>query len=106
MAAPFVAGVVALMLDVNNALTPAQLKYHMMVSAQDWVVAGTESDTGAGRLQAYEAIKRVGGLSGTGPAVPNHYMTGSSSPASGNAEPWSIRIATASSPSHVPLVIP
>jgi len=106
MAAPFVAGVVALMLDVNNALTPAQLKYHMMVSAQDWVVAGTDSDTGAGRLQAYEAIKRVGGLSGTGPAVPNHYMTGSSLRASGNEDQWSIRIASTSSPIAVTLIIP
>jgi len=69
-------------------------------------VAGTDSDTGAGRLQAYEAIKRVGGFSGTGPAVPGHHMTGSSLRASGNEDQWSIRISSTSSPIAVTLIIP
>jgi len=106
MAAPFVAGVAALMLDVNPALTPAQAKYDMMVSAQDWVVAGTDSETGAGRLQAYEAIKRAGGFTGAGPVVPNHYMTGSSLRASGNEDQWVLRVSSIASPIAVTMIIP
>ncbi|HEV2686292.1 MAG TPA: S8 family peptidase, partial [Actinomycetota bacterium] len=106
MAAPFVAGVAALMLDVNNALTPAQLKYYMMNSAQDWVVSGADADTGAGRLQAYEAIRRVSGRTGTGPTVPNHFTTGSSLRASGNEDQWTLRVSSTSSPIAVTLIIP
>jgi serine protease AprX len=106
MASPFVAGVAALMLDMNNALTPAQLKYNMMVSAQDWVIAGTDSDTGAGRLQAYEAIRRVGGRTGVGPVVPNHFITGSSLQTSGNEDQWTLRVSTTSFPVAITLIIP
>ena len=106
MAAPFVAGVAALMLDVNNALTPAQLKYHMTVSAQDWTVPGADSDVGAGRLQAYEAIRRISGRTGTGPVVPNHFATGSSFRASGNEDQWTIHVSSTSNPIAVTLIIP
>jgi len=106
MAAPFVSGVAALMLDMNNALTPAQLKYNMTVSAQDWTVAGTDSEVGAGRLQAYEAIRRVGGRTGTGPVVPNHFVTGSSLRASGNEDQWTLHVSATSFPVAVTLIIP
>lgn len=106
MAAPFIAGVAALMLDLNNALTPAQLKYHMTVSAQDWVTAGGDSETGAGRLQAYEAIRRISGSSGTGPAVPSHYAKGSSLQAPGHEDQWLFQVSSTSSPIAVTLTIP
>jgi serine protease AprX len=106
MAAPFVAGVAALMLDINNALTPAQLKYNMTASAQDWTVAGSDSDVGAGRLQAYEAIRRVSGRSGTGPVVPNHFAVGSSLRATGNEDQWTFSVSSTSSSIAVTLIIP
>jgi len=106
MATPFVAGVAALMLDVNNALTPAQLKYDMMVTAQDWAVTGTDSETGAGRLQAYDAIKRAGGLSGTGPSVPNHYRTGSTLRATGNEDQWTLHVSSTAAPIAITMIIP
>ena len=106
MAAPFVAGVAALMLDMNNALTPAQLKYHITVSAQDWSVAGVDSDVGAGRLQAYEAIRRISGRTGTGPVVPNHFASGSSLRAPGNEDQWTLRVSSTSSPVAITLIIP
>jgi serine protease AprX len=106
MAAPFVAGVAALMLDMNNALTPAQLKYHMTVSAQDWTVSGSDAEVGAGRLQAYEAIRRISGRTGTGPVVPSHFATGSSLRASGNEDQWTFHVSGTSYPIAVTLVIP
>ncbi len=45
------------MLDANSSLTPAQVKNTIMNTAQDWSPAGKDIDYGAGRLQAYEAIK-------------------------------------------------
>jgi serine protease AprX len=70
MATPFAAGVAALMLDANYALTPADIKGKMTATAQDWGTPGQDIDYGYGRLQSYEAIKSAGGLTGTGPVVP------------------------------------
>ena len=106
MATPFVAGVAALMLDANPALTPSQLKYDITTTTQDWNVAGSDNETGAGRLQAYEAIKRAGGFAGTGPSAPNHYTASSTLRASGNEDQWLVKVTSLSAPIALSLVIP
>jgi serine protease AprX len=106
MAAPFVAGVAALMLDVNNALTPAQVKSMMMSTAVDWTGAGLDTETGAGRLQAYEAIKRAGARSGTGPAIPSHFMNTGSLRATSAVDRFSLRVTSSSSPIAITLIVP
>ncbi len=106
MAAPFVAGVATLMLDANYALTPAQLKSSMMGTAQDWSAFGTDPEVGFGRLQAYEAIKRVSGKTGTGPSVPFHQATSNTLRASGNEDAWTIHVSSASAPIALTLIIP
>jgi serine protease AprX len=106
MAAPFVAGVAALMLDANNALTPVQVKSTMMSTAVDWISPGIDAETGAGRLQAYEAIKRAGSLAGTGPTVTSHYMRTGSLRATTAVDRFSLRVSSTSSPIAVTLVIP
>jgi serine protease AprX len=56
MATPFVAGVAALMLDGNYALTPAQVKTKIMETAEDYGMTGTDMDYGAGRIRALRAV--------------------------------------------------
>ena len=106
MAAPFAAGVAALMLDANNAMTPAQVKSAMMGTAQDWSGTGSDNETGAGRLQAYEAIKRAGSFTGTGPLLPSHFMSNASLGSTGSQDRWSLHVSSTSSPLAITVVIP
>lgn len=105
MATPFVSGTVALMLSANGALTPSQVKSLLMSTAVDWGPSGTDIDYGAGRLQAYEAIKQAGGFTGTGPVVPNHaYVSGSLS-GTGYAKTYTLSVTDTSKPVALTLVI-
>ncbi|KAA3440551.1 S8/S53 family peptidase [Rufibacter hautae] len=58
MAAPHVAGIVALLLDANPALTVAQVKEILQQTASN--IPGTESwEVGAGYVNAYAAVDRA-----------------------------------------------
>jgi serine protease AprX len=94
------------MLDVNNALTPAQVKSMMMSTAVDWTSPGIDAETGAGMLQAYEAIKRAGSFTGTGPAVPAHFMIAGTLRATNAIDRFSLRVSSVTSPVALTLVIP
>ena len=106
MATPFVAGVAALMLDANNALTPADLKVKLASTSQDWRSAGADDDTGNGRAQPYDAVKSAGGRTGTGPAGPNHYMASQSLGATGASDDWTFKVTTTGYPVALTLVVP
>ncbi len=79
-ATPFVTGVALLMLQAGTALTPQQVKDKIMQTAEDWGrgasnIAGTvgaDPEYGAGRLDAYEALKSAGAALGTAPPGPVH----------------------------------
>jgi len=58
-ASPFVAGVVALMLQANPSLKPAKIKSILIQTAEKWAPGGKNSETGAGRLRAYDAVTRA-----------------------------------------------
>lgn len=75
MSSPFTAGTIALMLDANQALTPAQAKSIIMDTAVDWGTAGKDIDYGAGRLDAFEAISTAANTAGTNISLPNHQLT-------------------------------
>ena len=60
MATPFVVGVSLLMRDANPSLTPQQIKDAITSTAEDWGPAGPDGDYGAGRLDAYAALRSVG----------------------------------------------
>jgi serine protease AprX len=88
MAVPFVAGVCALMLAANPALTPAQIKNTLRRTAVHFGPPGANVDYGAGRLDAYAAIRAAEppGSTGAGPAVPDHRFFSGSLDANGHDE--------------------
>ncbi|RJP78826.1 MAG: T9SS C-terminal target domain-containing protein [Candidatus Zixiibacteriota bacterium] len=67
MATPHVAGAMALMLQKNPALTPAQIDQYLEQSAVEAGTAGKDNTYGAGRLNALAAVNLVPG--GTPPNV-------------------------------------
>lgn len=75
MATPFVAGVALLMLEANPALTPQNVKDKIMQTAEDWgrgpnnaaATTGPDPEYGAGKLDAYAAIKSAGAPLGSPP---------------------------------------
>jgi serine protease AprX len=79
MATPFVAGVVALLLDENPNLRPEQVRYALARTSQDWGPNNKLSepqsvDYGAGRVQAHDAVEHVCGCGArAGPANPRHF---------------------------------
>jgi serine protease AprX len=84
MAAPFVAGVAALMLDHNPMLTHPQIKSTLMTTAVDWGPPGRDIDYGAGRLDAYAALSALPGSPlNAPPPAPSHAVISGSLPASG-----------------------
>ncbi len=106
MATPFVAGTAALMLDANYGLTPTDLKSKLTSTSQDWRSSGADIDTGYGRMQSYEAIKSAGGYTGTGPAVPGHWMAGQSLGGTAASDYWSLGVSTTAYPIALTLIIP
>jgi subtilisin family serine protease len=58
-AAPFVAGVAALMLTMNPALTPVEIGLHINSTATDISRAGYDTMTGWGIVDAFSAVERV-----------------------------------------------
>ena len=80
MATPFVAGVALLMLEANPVLTPLDIKTKIMQTAEDWGrgasnaagTTGPDPEYGAGRLDAYAALKSAGVPLGTAPPGPVH----------------------------------
>lgn len=101
MAAPHVAGVIALMLEKNPQLTKAEILTHLQASVQD--PAPADHDTwGAGKINAAAAVERVPDPAPmpTPPDAPAPSRV--ASPASATAAPAS----PAARPAHAPLPAP
>lgn len=62
MAAPHIAGVVALMLSVNPSLTPPQVEAILSATARDFGSAGRDSDFGWGLVDAGAAVASAQGV--------------------------------------------
>jgi subtilisin family serine protease len=61
-ATPIVAGVASLIMSVNNSLSAAEIRAIIQNSAVDLGSAGWDSDTGYGRLNAYQALLDTPGI--------------------------------------------
>lgn len=105
MASPFVAGVAALMLDANYALTPAAIKSKITSTAQDWGPVGADNEYGYGRLQGYEAVKSAGNFSGTGPVVPIHGGMVDTMNTVGTTNTYYINVTTTTTPIAVTMIM-
>jgi serine protease AprX len=72
MAAPYVAGVAALIIEANPELTPQQVKNILTKTAQEWGSENKDIDYGAGRLQGYQAVMMAVNTRGSESPSPNH----------------------------------
>jgi serine protease len=69
MAAPHVAGVAALILAVNPALTPAQVENILTSTATDRGAPGRDDEYGNGLVNAFAAVQSAGGGGGGAPVL-------------------------------------
>jgi len=58
-AAPFVAGVAALMLSMNPVLTPVEISSVLNITATDLSISGYDTSTGWGTVNAFSAVESV-----------------------------------------------
>jgi serine protease AprX len=109
MATPFVAGVCALMLEADDALTPAELKEILRGTAVDFGPPGEDIDYGAGRLDGCAAVreaeKPARRLADGAPLLPAHRFVSGSLNAKGHDE-WSIDVADGQNCIAAVLILP
>ncbi len=80
MATPYVAGTVALILQANPTLTPAQVKAKLAQTALDLGKPGQDPDYGWGLVNTYSAVASARGLLGRNIFPPHVTVTGSAAP--------------------------
>lgn len=105
MATPFVAGVAGLMQAISYQ-SVATVKANLMNTAQDWRNAGADIDYGAGRLQAYEAIRVQGGRTGTNVTTPAHFARTETLAGTGKNDYYSLGVTSTAYPIALTLIIP
>lgn len=57
ISAPYVAGVIALMLEANEDLTPTQVERILKRTARDYGISGKNSTWGAGEVNVFDAVR-------------------------------------------------
>ena len=114
MATPFVAGVSLLMLEQNPALSPQDVKDKIMQTAEDWgrgannapATTGADPEYGAGKLDAYAAIKSAGAPLGTPPPGPVHTFREGTLSAMGQQIDYPITVRDTRFPIAATMIIP
>lgn len=106
LATPFVAGVVALMLDARPTLTPATIKQILIGTAARWAPGRKNNETGAGRLQAYQAVTRAAAITNNlqPPRIPDLYFR-KVTIQDGETQSYSIPVASLRFPIAVTVII-
>ena len=106
MATPFVAGVALLALDANRTLGAASVKSALVSTAIDWGRAGADGEYGAGRLDAYAALKAAGAPLSSGPAAPAHVVREGTLSGTGASVDVKLEVADVSFPIAATLTLP
>jgi serine protease AprX len=106
MATPFVAGVALLLRDANATLSAQQIKNAITSSAIDWGRVGADNEFGAGRLDAYAALKAAGAPLGTAPSAPTHVLREATLTGTGAVADYTLDVTDRTFPIAVTLVIP
>ncbi|WP_066500590.1 S8 family serine peptidase [Abyssisolibacter fermentans] len=106
MATPFTAGTIALMLDANSNLTPAQIRNIITTTAIDWGKPGQDNEYGHGRLDGYAAVKQAGGFTGSNIVVPDHMYRDENLAARRSEDIWEFSVNGTNYPIAITLIIP
>lgn len=101
MATPFISGTVALALQANPLLLPAELRQNLESTAQDRGPAGKDNDSGAGLIDGYAFVAKAKGVSGYQPTVFPTYGRVSASVA--NHGLWTYTFAIAQADLGIPI---
>jgi len=88
MAAPMVAGAVALLLRDEPNLTPDQVKYRLMATANKSWNGYKDSKAGAGYLDIYAAVKGTTSKSANTGSMPSQLLSTGSQPVSWGSVGW------------------
>lgn len=107
MATPFVAGVIALMLDANYSLTDAGVKAILFdaPNLKDFGPAGKDVDYGFGITVAYNAVKAAGGFTGSFSDGLSHRFIADSLPGSGYRDYFSFSVSDTSKPVGIAMIM-
>src|SRR5262249_54641177 len=105
MSSPFIAGTVALMLQANPSLTPAEVKSILMETADHYGASGDNNDFGVGRLDGYAALSRAAGQHGTGPAVPGRASGSDHLDSSTSEQMWELAVSDTTFPVAATLIM-
>jgi serine protease AprX len=92
MAAPFVAGVAALIRQANPNLTAAEVKTLLKETAVHFGPDGENSEYGAGRMDAYAALARATGNPGDPPSAPGHLSGSGRLDGSNDTHTWQLAV--------------
>lgn len=108
MATPFMAGVIALMLDANYSLTDSQVKNIIYSSSnvKDFGPAGKDIDFGYGINLSYDVIKAAGGYSGTFSDGLTFTYTVDSLPGGGYSDYWEFTVTDTTKPIGITFIMP
>lgn len=105
MATPFIAGTVALLLEADPQLTPAQVLNVMKSTAKDLGSNGHDVDYGGGNVRAYEAIREAGNFNGTPPTIP-HIMHGEGNVSWFHGDVWEFEVNDLNQPIAITMIMP
>lgn len=94
MAAPFTAGIIALLLDLQPSLTPDEIKNILLKTAEDWGPEGWDPDYGMGKIQVENALDQLKDKSNMVFDNPYHFRAEEDLPSEGFYDQWIVELGS------------